>query len=162
MTDDDDEDANEVIYRRSNIPSASMLKSNVMVTDLDKSMDSLKTLETERKPQTKQMFCGVNSLPMATNAIQTQRNHIEFFKTIGSGVRVCSSNELKQKTTASLNTCASLMEFFTGTYRKSTVTLRNFSPTDSDSGSDDERFIAESVLRRDLEILKLVHTVSIK
>lgn len=124
-----------------------------MVTDLDKSMDSSKTLETKRKPHSKQMFCGVNSLPMATAAIQTQRNQLEeFFNTIRDDVLVCSANDLKRKASVLRNTCASPMEFFAGTYRKTTVTLRNFSP--ADSHDIDERFIAETVLRRDLDILK--------
>lgn len=162
LTDDSDDDeddesveySNEAILRGTSVPSTSISKSTVMVTDLDKSMDSLQTLVTNRKPHTKQMFCGVNSLPRATAAIQPQRNLLEFFETIRGNVCVCSPNKLKRKATVLRNTCASPMEFLSGTFRKSTVTLRNCSLADADDGHDDRRFIAESVLRHDLDILK--------
>lgn len=150
---DDDEYMNSANVRHSNNPPASMFKSNVMVTDLDESMESSKLLETKRKPHSKQIFCGVSSLPMATTAIQSQRNQLEeFFDTIRGDMFIFSANDLKRKATVLRNTCASPMEFFAGTYRKTPVTLRNFSP--ADSHDIDRRFISESVLRRDLEILK--------
>lgn len=144
---------NSANIRHSNIPPASMFKSNVMVTDLDESMESSKPLETKRKPHSKQMFCGVSSLPMATTPIQSQRNQLEeFFHTIGNDMLVFPANDLKRKATGLRNTCASPMEFFAGTYRRTPVTLRNLSP--ADSHNIDRRFISESVLRRDFEILK--------
>lgn len=147
--DDDDNDETEIVYRRSN---TTQIPAALQVTDLDKSLDSL---DRKRKQYSKQIFSGVDSVPMTATAVQSQRNLLEFFKTIRGDVRVCSPNELKPKQTVLRNTFASPMEFISGTYRKSTVTLRNCSPADMDDGeNDDGRFIAESVLRRDLEILK--------
>lgn len=90
---------------------------------------------------------------MATVAIQTHRNLSELFESIRGDVLLCSPNELKWKGILR-NTFASPMEFYAGTFRATRVAMRKCSLTDSDDGSDDKRFIAESVLRRDLEIIR--------
>lgn len=89
---------------------------------------------------------------------QPNLDELEFFETICGNVSVfvCPPKELELQHESAVmrNTCASPMEFRSATCCKSMVTLRKCSLAGSDDETNDKRFIAKSVLHRDLDILK--------
>lgn len=152
-------DAN--ISRRSLKHHWKPLKTNgsVMVTDLDKSFDSSRTLDDQCKSQ--EGLDDLNSLSKWSVNLarsihpktKSQNDLLDFVDTFRSTVPVCQLNEIKSKMSVLRNTFVSPLEIMSGIFRKSTVSLRSYAFTEDDA-KDDRCLIAEQAIRRDFDILK--------
>lgn len=148
------------ISRRS-LYARKPLKANtsVMVTDLDKSVDSSRTLDDKCKSQ--EGLADLNSLSKWSDNLarsihpktKSQNDLLDFMDTIQSTVSICQLNEIKPKISVLRNTFSSPLEIMSGIFRKSTISLRSYAFSE-DGVKDDKCLIAEHAIRRDFDILK--------
>lgn len=123
-------------------------KSSVMVTDLDKSVESSRTLDTKRQ-----------SIPIFNDLSSLSKWSDNFVRCINPKIKsqypiiICSVNELKLRISVLGNTFLSPLTFMSGTFRTSKVTLRNYGVSDTEI-NDNLMLIAETAIRRDFNIIK--------
>lgn len=104
----------------------------VLVTDLDKSLDSSKTLDDKR--QSHDIFEELNSLSKCSGNLSTytennrsQRDLVQLLKAVKTSMPFCRVDELKTKVTVLQNTYPSPLEIISGIFRKTKVRTTNFS-----------------------------------
>lgn len=132
---------------------------NVIVTDLDKSVDSSKTMDDNCKSQ--EGLDDLHSLSKWSDNLvrsihphtKSQNDLLDFLDLAKSTVSICQLNEIKPKISVLRNTFSSPVEIMSGIFRKSTVALRNYS-FNVDCEKNDACLIAEQAIRRDFDILK--------
>lgn len=130
----------------------------ILITDLDKSLDSSKTLDTKR--QSHDIFDELNSLSKwsenlskCAEASKSQKDLLELFDAVKASMPCCRLKELRSKVTVLHNTFASPVEIVSGTFRKTKVTLRNYLVADVQA-RDESMLIAAEAIKRDFEILR--------
>lgn len=131
---------------------------HVLITDLDKSMDSSKTLDDKR--QSRDFFDELNSISKwSGNASKYAENNksnrdlADFYNNVKASVLCCRLNELKPKVTVLKNTYPSPIDIMSGMFRKSKVTLRNYPMIDGSDKKEQVALAAEAI-KRDLDILR--------
>lgn len=137
------------------------LNENVIVTDLDKSVESAKTFDGKR--QSNDIFDELNSLSkwsenLSKNAepkTKSQCDLLELFHTVKTSMPCCRIKELKSKSSVLRNTFDSPIDIVSGVFRKTVVTFRNYSMNDCDQ-KDESVLIAEEAIKRDFEIMRWV------
>lgn len=134
------------------------LNEQILITDLDKSLDSSKTLDTKR--QSHDIFDELNSLSKwsenlskCAEASKSQKDLLELFDAVKASMPCCRLKELRSKVTVLHNTFASPVEIVSGTFRKTKVTLRNYLVADAQA-RDESMMIAAEAIKRDFEILR--------
>lgn len=134
------------------------LNEQILITDLDKSLDSSKTLDTKR--QSHDIFDELNSLSKwsenlskCAEASKSQRDLLELYDAVKLAMPCCRLKELRSKVTVLHNTFASPIEIVSGTFRKTKVTLRNYPMTEAQA-RDESMMIAAEAVKRDFEILR--------
>lgn len=134
----------------------------ILITDLDKSVDSSKTLDDKRQSTVaNDIFEELNALSKwshnasrcADNNIKTQRDLMELYNVVKASVPCCRAKELRTKVTVLQNTYRSPIDITSGIFRKTKVALRNYS-VDADSAKSEQMALAAEAIKRDLEIIR--------
>lgn len=132
---------------------------HVLITDLDKSMDSSNTMDGKR--QSHDILDELNSLSKWSENLTrnvdpkstSQAELLDMLFTVKSAMPCCRTKELKPKISVLQNTFPSPVEIVSGVFRKTTVTLRNY-PITGMEFREESTSIATEAVKRDFEILR--------
>lgn len=147
---------------RNNLYTKRARKQNehILVTDLDKSIDSSNMMDDKR--QSHDILDELNSLSKWSENItknidpksKSQNELLELICAVKSSMPCCRTKELTRKTSVLQNTFPSPVEIVSGVFRQTTVTLRNYPYPNIQHVREESLLIAGEAIKRDYDILR--------
>lgn len=154
----------ETVNSRNSLYTKRARKQNehILVTDLDKSIDSWNMMDGKRQSQyildeLKSLSTWSENLTKTVDPKSKSQNELlELIYSVKPSMIHCCNKEITRKTSVLQNTFPSPIDIASGVFRQTTVTLRNHLYPNIQQVREESLLIAGEAIKRDYDILKQI------